>query len=133
MAHETLVSSAHTDVTTGGKTTVVFSDANFQADVIDSNAIAVVDLWAEWCGPCRMMTPIIDELSSEYAGRAVIGKLNVDENPVTPTNYGVRGIPTFLIFKGGVLQDKVVGAQTKKALQDKIEALLDKKPSVAAA
>lgn len=124
MAHETLVSSAHTDVATGGKTTVVFSDANFQSDVIDSKAVAVVDLWAEWCGPCRMMTPIIDELSSEYAGRAVIGKLNVDENPEIPTNYNVRGIPTFLIFKGGVLQEKIVGAQTKKALQDKIEALL---------
>ena len=124
MAHETLVSNAHKDVATGGKTTAVFSDSNFQSDVIDSGKVAIVDLWAEWCGPCRQMTPIIDELSSEYAGRAVIGKLNVDENPEIPTNYSVRGIPTFLIFKGGVLQDKVVGMQTKEALKKRIEALL---------
>lgn len=110
-----------------------FSDANFQSEVIDSGKITVVDLWAEWCGPCKMMNPIIDELSHEYEGRVVVGKLNVDDNPNIPTNYGVRGIPTFLIFKGGELKDKVVGAQTKKALQDKIEALLDKSPAVAVA
>jgi len=110
-----------------------FSDANFQSEVIDSGKITVVDLWAEWCGPCKMMNPVIEELSKEYEGRAVIGKLNVDDNPNVPTNYGVRGIPTFLIFKGGELKDKVVGAQTKKVLQDKIEALLDKVPAVAAA
>ena len=110
-----------------------FSDANFQSEVIDSGKLTVVDLWAEWCGPCKMMNPIIEELSAEYEGRAVIGKLNVDENSEVPTNYSVRGIPTFLIFKGGVLQDKVVGAQTKEALKNKIEALLDKKPALAVA
>ncbi len=101
-----------------------FSDATFQAEVIDSGKVTIVDLWAEWCGPCRMMSPVIEELATEYEGRAIVGKLNVDDNPEVPTNYNVRGIPTFLIFKGGELKDKVVGAQTKKALQDKIEALL---------
>ena len=101
-----------------------FTDANFQTEVIESGEVVVVDLWAEWCGPCRMMTPIIDELSKEYEGKALVGKLNVDDNPEIPTNYNVRGIPTFLIFKNGQLKEKVVGAQTKKVLQDKIESLL---------
>ena len=101
-----------------------FTDANFQTEVIGNNQVTVIDLWAEWCGPCRLMTPVVEDLAKEYEGRAVIGKLNVDENPEVPTNYNVRGIPTFLIFKNGELKDKVVGAQTKKYLQDKIEALL---------
>lgn len=101
-----------------------FTDASFQNEVIGSGKVVVVDLWAEWCGPCRMMTPIIDELSKEYEGKALVGKLNVDDNPEVPTNYNVRGIPTFLIFKNGELKEKVVGAQSKKLLQDKIEALL---------
>lgn len=101
-----------------------FTDANFQTEVISSDKVTVIDLWAEWCGPCRMMTPVIEELATEYAGRAVVGKLNVDENPEVPTNYNVRGIPTFLIFKNGELKEKVVGAQSKKFLQDRIEAAL---------
>ena len=101
-----------------------FSDASFQTEVIGSDKVTLVDLWAEWCGPCKMMTPVIDELSTEYEGRAVIGKLNVDDNPNVPTEYNVRGIPTFLIFKNGELKDKVVGAQTKQVLKDKIDALL---------
>ncbi|MEQ1625449.1 MAG: thioredoxin [Sediminibacterium sp.] len=102
-----------------------FTDANFQTEVIGSDKVTVIDLWAEWCGPCRMMTPIIEELATEYEGRAVVGKLNVDENPEIPTNYNVRGIPTFLIFKNGELKEKVVGAQSKKFLQDRIEATLN--------
>jgi thioredoxin 1 len=101
-----------------------FSDASFETEVLGNNKVTVVDLWAEWCGPCRMMTPVIEELSKEYEGRAVIGKLNVDDNPEVPTQYNVRGIPTFLIFKNGELKDKVVGAQTKQVLKDKIEALM---------
>lgn len=108
-----------------------FSDANFQSEVIESGKVTVVDLWAEWCGPCKMMNPVIEELSAEYEGRAVIGKLNVDDNPNVPTNYNVRGIPTFLLFKGGELKDKVVGAQTKQVLKARIEALLDKAPATA--
>lgn len=103
-----------------------FSDANFQAEVIDSQNVTVVDLWAEWCGPCRMMTPVIDELSTEFEGRAIIGKLNVDDNPEVPTNYNVMGIPTILIFKGGTLAHKLVGVQPKKVLQEKINELLKK-------
>lgn len=101
-----------------------FTDASFKTDVLGSEKVTLIDLWAEWCGPCRMMTPVIDELSTEFEGRAVIGKLNVDENPEVPTTYSVRGIPTFLIFKDGELKDKVVGATTKKVLQDRINALL---------
>ncbi len=101
-----------------------FSDATFQTEVIGSNQVTLVDLWAEWCGPCKMMTPVIDDLSAEYEGRAVIGKLNVDDNPEVPTQYNIRGIPTFLLFKNGELKEKIVGAQTKKYLQDKIESLL---------
>lgn len=101
-----------------------FSDASFQTEVIGSDKVTLVDLWAEWCGPCKIMTPVIDELSAEYEGRAIIGKLNVDDNPEVPTQYNVRGIPTFLIFKNGELKDKVVGAQTKQVLKDKIDALL---------
>ena len=99
-----------------------FSDANFQTDVIGNDKLTVIDLWAEWCGPCKMMTPVVEELSTEYEGSAVIGKLNVDENPEVPTQFNVRGIPTFLIFKNGQLKEKIVGAQTKQYLKDKIEA-----------
>lgn len=98
-----------------------FTDDNFQSEVLESDKLTMIDLWAEWCGPCRMMTPIVEELSSEYDGKAVVGKLNVDENPKVPTEHNVRGIPTFLFFKNGQLVDKVVGAVTKKVLQDKID------------
>ncbi|MFN7830537.1 MAG: thioredoxin, partial [Bacteroidota bacterium] len=86
--------------------------------------VTLIDLWAEWCGPCRMMTPVIEELAKEYDGKAVVGKLNVDDNPKTPTDYNVRGIPTFLIFKNGELKDKVVGAVTKQTLKDKLDAII---------
>mgnify|MGYP000207985791 CR=1 FL=1 len=101
-----------------------FTDATFQTEVIDSNKVTLVDLWAEWCGPCRLMSPIVEELSAEYEGKAVIGKLNVDDNQNVPVNYNVRGIPTFLLFKNGELKDKIVGAQTKQFLKEKIESLL---------
>ena len=101
-----------------------FTDSNFKSDVLESNNVTLIDLWAEWCGPCRMMTPVVEELAKEYEGRAVIGKLNVDHNPDVPTNYSVRGIPTFLLFKNGELKEKIIGVQTKKLLQEKIEALL---------
>lgn len=99
-----------------------FTDASFQEEVLGKEQVTVVDFWAEWCGPCKMMTPVIDELSTEYDGKAVIGKLNVDDNPEIPMNYNVRGIPTFLIFKNGELKEKIVGATTKQALKDKIDA-----------
>ena len=101
-----------------------FTDANFKSDVIETGNVTVIDLWAEWCQPCLAMGPIIEQLAEEYKGRATVGKLNVDNNPEVPTEYKVRGIPTFLIFKNGELKDKLVGTQPKKVLQEKIEALL---------
>lgn len=101
-----------------------FTDANFQQEVLQSNKVTLIDLWAEWCGPCRMMSPIVEELANDFKDRAVIGKLNVDFNQEVPTNYNVRGIPTFLLFKNGELQEKIVGAQSKKFLFDKINSLL---------
>jgi thioredoxin 1 len=101
-----------------------FTDASFTSEVLEKEQLTVVDLWAEWCGPCKMMTPVVEELAAEYAGKAVIGKLNVDDNPEVPTTYNVRGIPTFLIFKNGELRDKIVGATTKEALKAKIEAYM---------
>ena len=101
-----------------------FTDANFKNEVLQNDKVTLIDLWAEWCGPCRMMSPVVEELAKEYGDRVVIGKLNVDDNPEVPVNYNVRGIPTFLLFKNGELKEKIVGAQTKKFLQDRIEAQL---------
>lgn len=101
-----------------------FTDANFRQEVLENDKVTLIDLWAEWCGPCRMMTPVVEELAAEYKDRVVVGKLNVDDNPEVPMEYNVRGIPTFLLFKNGELKEKIVGAQSKKYLQDKIEAHL---------
>ena len=100
-----------------------FTDNNLK-DYIASGKPVVVDFWAEWCGPCRMITPIIEELAEAYEGRVEIGKMNVDDNTETPEEYGIRNIPTILFFKGGELVDKQVGALQKAALEDKINALL---------
>lgn len=99
-----------------------FTDSNFDAEVLKSDKPVLVDLWAEWCGPCRMLTPIIEELHAEYDGKAIIGKLNVDENPEVSAKYGVRSIPTLLIFKNGELVDKQVGVVPKSALAKKLDA-----------
>lgn len=100
-----------------------FTDENIK-DVINSGKPVVVDFWAEWCGPCRLVGPFIEELAEEYAGKVEIGKLNVDENVDTPNEYGIRNIPTILFFKDGKVADKQVGAAQKSALKDKIEAIL---------
>jgi len=101
-----------------------FTDANFQETAIDNQGVSVVDFWAEWCGPCRMIGPIIEELATEYDGKATIGKVNVDHNPNISMKYGVRSIPTILIMKGGEVVDKHVGVTTKQALTEKINAHL---------
>lgn len=101
-----------------------FTDANFEESALKKDSIAVVDFWAEWCGPCRMIAPIIDELSEELADKVVVGKLNVDSNPNVSFKYGVRSIPTILIIKNGEVVDKQVGATTKQVLLAKIESHL---------
>ena len=101
-----------------------FTDANFQETALDNEGVAVVDFWAEWCGPCRLVGPVIDDLSKEYEGKALIGKVNVDTNRETSMKYGVRSIPTILFLKNGEVVDKHVGTATKATLSEKIEALL---------
>ena len=101
-----------------------FTDDNFQEVAIEKKGVAVVDFWAEWCGPCRMITPIIEELATDFEGKATIGKVNVDQNPSVSMKYGVRSIPTILILKDGEVVDKHVGVTTKQALQDKINKAL---------
>ena len=101
-----------------------FNDSNFQTDVIESDKLTVVDFWAEWCGPCRAIGPVIEELSKEYDGKVNIGKLNVDVNPQVSTNYGITSIPAILFIKNGQVVDKLVGAQPKGNFVKKIEAYL---------
>jgi thioredoxin 1 len=105
-----------------GANTLTFTDSAWDADVLKSDTPVLVDFWATWCGPCRQMTPIIDQLADEYAGKAKIGKLNVDENGQTAMRYQVRGIPTILLFKGGQIVGSKVGAVGKGDLQKMLDA-----------
>jgi len=99
-----------------------FSDANFEVEVLQSDKVVLVDFWAAWCGPCRMVAPIVEELAAELEGKAVIGKLDVDNNPSVSSALGIRNIPTLLIFKGGKVVDKQVGVAPKEVLLAKLEA-----------
>lgn len=102
---------------------IEITDANFE-EVISSDKPVLVDFWAEWCGPCKMIGPVVEELAGDYDGKAVIGKVNVDENPNTAAKFGIRSIPTLLILKGGEIVDKQIGAVPKAALASKIDAQL---------
>jgi thioredoxin 1 len=102
-----------------------FTDAAFQTEVLENPGVIMIELWAEWSGPNRAMAPIVEQLATEFEGKAVIGKLNIDDNPEVPLNYNIRGIPTFLLFKGGESKEKVIGLQSKQYLFDKINALLE--------
>jgi len=100
------------------------TDETFQKEVLESSLPALVDFWAPWCGPCRMVSPIIEELAGEYDGKAVVAKVNTDENAATPGKYGVMGIPTMIIFKEGKEVERMVGARPKKAIAERLDAAL---------
>jgi thioredoxin 1 len=101
-----------------------FTDSNFQTEALIQDRVAVVDFWAEWCGPCKLVGPIIDELSNEYGDKVKVGKLNVDHNPSVSMQFGVRSIPTILFIKNGQVVDKQVGAASKATLKQKLEAII---------
>ncbi|MFI5346293.1 MAG: thioredoxin [Elusimicrobiota bacterium] len=100
------------------------TDASFKKEVLESDKPVLVDLWAPWCGPCRMLSPVVDELAADFAGKVVVGKLNTDENSETMTAYRVSAIPTLLYFKGGKLVGQTVGVQSKAAIKARLDALL---------
>ncbi len=103
---------------------VKITDDNFEEEVLKSDKPVLIDFWATWCGPCRMIAPIVEEMATEYEGKAKIGKLDVDSNQQTSIKYGVRSIPTLLLFKGGELKETIIGAVPKTQLVDKLESVL---------
>ena len=100
------------------------TDSNFQEMVLDSDKVVIVDFWAEWCGPCRIVSPIVDELATDYSEKAIVGKVNVDEHAGISQQYGIRNIPTILFFKNGEVVDKQVGAVPKNVLEKKLQSHL---------
>ena len=105
--------------------TKAVTDESFRQDVLEAPGPVLVDFWAEWCGPCKAVGPILDELARDYAGKLTVAKVNIDDNPVTPNEYAVRGIPTMLLFRDGKLLDAKVGALPKSALKDWIADQID--------
>ncbi|MEI6756878.1 MAG: thioredoxin [Chlorobium sp.] len=100
---------------------LVATDQNFKAEILDADKVALVDFWASWCGPCIMLGPVIEELAGDYEGKAIVSKLNVDENPNTAAQYGIRSIPSLLIFKNGQVVDQMLGAVPKNQISKKLD------------
>lgn len=101
-----------------------FTDQNFDSEVLGSDTPTLVDFWAEWCAPCKMIAPTVEALAKEYSGKLKVGKMNIDDNPSTPTKFGIRGIPTLLLFKGGDVVEQVVGVRSKADLKAVIDRVV---------
>ncbi len=103
---------------------VELNDNNFEAEVLKSPVPVLVDFWAEWCAPCRLIAPVVEELAAEYDGKVKVGKMDIEQNPQTPMKFGIRSIPTLLIFKNGQAVDTIVGAVPKNVIEEKLTAQL---------
>jgi thioredoxin 1 len=121
MAVDKTLNLADASVDKGKHNTLNFTDASFDKDVLNAEVPVLVDFWAEWCGPCRMMAPTVDQVASDYAGKVKVGKLDVDSNQQTAARYGIRGIPTLLLFKGGQIVEQKVGAIGKPEFQKMLD------------
>ena len=104
--------------------TIEINDASFKSEVTDSSIPVLVDFWAPWCGPCKMIAPVLEEIANEYTGKVKVVKINIDENQATPSNYGVRSIPTLILFKDGQEVEKIIGAQSKENLKKMVDKSL---------
>ncbi len=103
-----------------------FTDQNFKKEVLESSLPVLVDFWAEWCAPCRMVAPVVEKIAKEYTGKLKVGKLNVDDNSETPAQYGIQGIPTLLLFRGGQVVNQMVGFQSEDKLKKEIDRVLER-------